>query len=84
MGGAPPGQGKHAGMTGHSGHGKMGGRGGHEGHDKRGGHGKMGGHGGGGHGGGHSEKHAQVVRRLDLIEARLAKIEFMLERLLQR
>ena len=56
---------------------------------KRGGgqHGK--GHGGmkrGGdqHGKGHDEKHAQVVRRLDMIEVRLAKIEAMIEILMRR
>ncbi len=50
-------------------------------------HGK--GHGGmkhsGGHQGkGHHEKNAQVVQRLDMIEARLAKIEAMLESLMRR
>ena len=41
-------------------------------------------HGGGQQGKGHHEKHAQVVQRLDLIEARLAKIEAMLEILMRR
>jgi len=36
------------------------------------------------HGGGHHNKHAQVVQRLDMIEARLAKIELMLESLMKR
>ena len=36
------------------------------------------------HGKGHHDKHAQVVKRLDLIEARLAKIEVMLENLMRR
>ena len=36
------------------------------------------------HGGKHQDKHAQVVRRLDMIEARIAKIEAMLESLMQR
>ncbi len=36
------------------------------------------------HGGGHHGKHAEVVQRLDLIEARLAKIELMLESLMKR
>lgn len=35
------------------------------------------------HGGGHHGKHAEVVQRLDLIEARLAKIELMLESLMK-
>ncbi|MEN8802675.1 MAG: hypothetical protein ABF297_11925 [Thiogranum sp.] len=41
-------------------------------------------HGGGHQGGGHSEKHRQVVQRLDMIEARMAKIEAMLEILMRR
>ena len=41
-------------------------------------------HGGGHQGKGHQEKHAQVVRRLDMIEVRLAKIEAMLEILMRR
>lgn len=50
-------------------------------------HGK--GHGGMKHGGshkgkGHHEKHRQMVQRLDMIEARLAKIEAMLEILVRR
>jgi len=40
--------------------------------------------GGGQHGKGHDEKHAQVVRRLDMIEVRLAKIEAMIEILMRR
>ena len=36
------------------------------------------------HGGGKLDKHEQVVRRLDMIEARIAKIEAMLESLMQR
>lgn len=36
------------------------------------------------HGGGQVDKHEQVVRRLDMIEARIAKIEAMLESLMQR
>jgi hypothetical protein len=51
-------------------------------HQGKGPHGK--GHGGMKHGGGHQgnrnhEKHAQVMQRLDMIEARLAKIKAMLE-----
>jgi hypothetical protein len=49
-------------------------------------HGK--GRGGKKHGGYHDkekhDKHADVVRRLDMIEARMAKIEAMLESLLRR
>jgi len=41
-------------------------------------------HGGGQHGKGMHEKHEQVVRRLDMIEARMAKIEAMLEILMRR
>jgi hypothetical protein len=41
-------------------------------------------HGGGRHGKGGHEKHHQVVQRLDLIEARMAKIEAMLESLMRR
>ena len=38
-----------------------------------------------GHGGkGQQDRHQQVVRRLDMIEARIAKIEVMLESLMQR
>lgn len=57
---------------------------GHSGHGDKGG-GKHGGgkHGGGMHGG-MEEKHRQMVNRIDMIEARLAKIELMLERLMQR
>lgn len=51
----------------------------HSGHGGKGG----GKHGGGMHGG-MKEKHRQMVNRLDMIEARLAKIELMLERLIQR
>ena len=36
------------------------------------------------HGKGKHEKHAEVVRRLDMIEARMAKIEAMLESLMRR
>ena len=39
---------------------------------------------GAGHGKGQHNKHAQVVQRLDIIEARLAKIEAMLETLMRR
>lgn len=41
-------------------------------------------HGGGQHGKGKHGKHEQVVKRLDMIEARLAKIEAMLESLVRR
>jgi hypothetical protein len=41
-------------------------------------------HGGGKHAKGRHEKHEQVVKRLDLIEARLAKIEAMLEIMMRR
>ena len=41
-------------------------------------------HGGGQHGKGKHEKHEQVVKRLDMIEARLSKIEAMLESLVRR
>lgn len=41
-------------------------------------------HGGGQHGKGGHDKHRQVVQRLDMIEARLAKIEAMLEILMRR
>ena len=41
-------------------------------------------HGGGRHGKGGSEKHRQVVQRLDMIEVRMAKIEAMLEILMRR
>ena len=37
-----------------------------------------------GHGGGHGAMHQDVAQRLDLIEARLAKIEAMLESLMRR
>ena len=40
--------------------------------------------GGGQHGKGHDEKYAQVMRRLDMIEVRLAKIEAMIEILMRR
>ena len=46
-------------------------------------HGK-GGQGGGQHGKGGHDKHQQVVQRLDMIEARMAKIEAMLEILMRR
>ena len=57
-------------------------------HKGKGQHGK-GGHGGNKHGGGQHgkgkhDKHDQVVKRLDMIEARLAKIEAMLESLVRR
>ena len=48
-----------------------------------GGHGGMK-HGGGQHGKGKHEKHEQVLQRLDMIEARMAKIEAMLESLMRR
>lgn len=51
-------------------------------HQAQGRHGK--GHGDMMQGGGHSDRHAQVVQRLDMIEARLAKIEAMLEILIRR
>ena len=41
-------------------------------------------HGGGQHGKGGHDKDRQVVQRLDMIEARLAKIEAMLEILMRR
>jgi hypothetical protein len=41
-------------------------------------------HGGGQHGKGGHDRHRQVVQRLDMIEARLAKIEAMLEILMRR
>ena len=50
---------------------------------KGGGIGMMGG-GMGGHGHGMKEKHRKLIGRLDLLEARMAKIETMLERLLLR
>jgi len=56
-------------------------------HKGKGQHGKGHGgmkHGGGHHGDGHHEKHSQVVQRLDMIEARMAKIEAMLEILMRR
>ena len=55
-------------------------------HKGKGKQGKGGGmmHGGGQHGKGKHEKHEQVVKRLDMIEARLAKIEAMLESLVRR
>lgn len=46
--------------------------------------GMKGGHGKGMMGHGMMRKHKQVVNRLDLIDARMAKIEVMLERLMQR
>ena len=57
-----------------------------KGHQGKGGHGGMK-HGGGQHGKGKHDKHGkheQVVKRLDMIEARLAKIEAMLESLVRR
>lgn len=41
-------------------------------------------HGGGKHGKDMQQKHEQVVQRLDMIEARMAKIEAMLEILVRR
>jgi hypothetical protein len=41
-------------------------------------------HGGGQHGKGGHEKDRQVIQRLDMIEARMAKIEAMLETLVRR
>ena len=41
-------------------------------------------HGGGQHGKGGHDKDRQVVQRLDMIEARMAKIEAMLESLMRR
>ena len=55
----------------------------HKGKCKRG-KGQGGKHGGGQHGKGKHDKHEQVVRRLDMIEARMAKIEAMLESLMRR
>ena len=40
--------------------------------------------GAGGKGKRHHDKHAEVVQRLDMIEARMAKIEAMLESLMRR
>lgn len=70
MGGGKMGRG----MMGHGGGGMMG----HGGGRTMGG----GDHGMGGHG--MMKKHQEVLNRLDLLEARLAKIEVMLERLMQR
>ena len=58
----------------------------HKGHGQGHGHqGKGGGKHGAGHKGkGHHDNHDQVARRLDMIEARLAKIEAMLEAVLRR
>ena len=58
-----------------------------KGHHGKGHHGKGKGHHGKGHHGkgkGMHKQHAQVVQRLDLIEARLAKMEAMLESLIRR
>ena len=59
-----------------------------KGHHGKGQHGKghhgKGHHGKGQHGKGMHMRHAQVVQRLDLIEARLAKMEAMLESLIRR
>jgi hypothetical protein len=63
--------------------GKMGGMHMGKGQQGKGGHGYKK-HGGGQHGKGKHEKHEQVVQRLDMIEARLAKIESMLESLVRR
>ena len=54
-----------------------------QGQQGKGGHGGKK-HGGGQHGKGKHDKHDQVVKRLDMIEARLAKIEAMLESLVRR
>ena len=61
----------------------QGGAGSHKGKCKRG-KGQGGKQGGGQHGKGKHDKHEQVVRRLDMIEARMAKIEAMLESLMRR
>lgn len=56
-------------------------------HKGKGQHGKGHGgmkHGGGQHGKGQHEKQEQLVQRLDMIEARMAKIETMLEILIRR
>ena len=70
---------KHGGGQRGKGHGGMK----HGGGQRGKGHGGMK-HGGGQHGKGHDEKHDQVVRRLDMIEVRLAKIEAMIEILMRR
>jgi hypothetical protein len=62
---------------------EMGGKHKGKGQHGKGGHGGMK-HGGGQHGKGMHGKHEQVVKRLDMIEARLAKIEAMLESLVRR
>ena len=67
--------------TSHSMH-QMGGMHKGKGQHGKGGHGKK--HGGGQHGKGKHDKHDQVVKRLAMIEARLAKIEAMLESLVRR
>ena len=59
-------------------------QGGAKSHKCKRGKGKGGKHGGGQHGKGKHDKHEQVVRRLDMIEARMAKIEAMLESLMRR
>jgi len=59
-------------------------QGGAKSHKCKRGKGQGGKHGGGQHGKGKHDKHEQVVRRLDLIEARMAKIEAMLESLMRR
>ena len=65
-------------MMGQGGGNKMMGQGGMMSRGMKGGHGKgMMGH-------RTMRKHQQVVNRLDLLDARLAKIETMLERLMQR
>ena len=68
--------------TSHSMH-QMGGMHKGKGQHGKGGHGGKK-HGGGQHGKGKHDKHDQVVKRLDMIEARLAKIEAMLESLVRR
>lgn len=83
----PSAPGAESGTSAASGGGMMAGRGAGTGGRGMGRHG-MGGHGGGqgggGHGGGHAGKHQDVVRRLEMLEVRMAKIEAMLDILLRR
>ena len=58
------------------------GTGGHHRHGMKQGKGKQA-H-GAGHSGKHQDFHRQVINRLDLMDARLSKMEAMLEKLLQR
>lgn len=58
------------------------GTGGHHRHGMKHGKGKQGD--GAGHGSKHQDFHRQVINRLDLMDARLSKMEAMLEKLLQR